>query len=129
MSKKYKKATEQVDKTKTYSLDEALELLPKVSTSKFAGSVELTINFRLNEKQKKESLRGSVVFPNSFGEGKKVLVLTDSTKQDEAKKAGADFIGLEDLVKKIEGGWLGFDVAIATPSVMQNLENILDEEA
>jgi len=123
MSKKHKKAKELVKKDE-YKLEEALELLPKLSTSKFVGSIELTINFKLNDKQKKEGLRASVIFPNSFGEGKKVLVFTEKAKEKEAKDAGADFVGLEDFMKKIEGGWSEFDVAIATPSVMPQIAKL-----
>lgn len=124
MNKKQKDAKKLVDKSKKYSLAEALELMPKISTSKFAGTVEVTVNLRLNDKQKKQPIRGSVVFPNSFGEEKKILVLTENAKASEAKKAGADFIGLDDMVKKIEGGWLGFDVVIATPDVMPKIAKL-----
>lgn len=124
MSKKYKKAEELVDRTKLYSIAEALELLPKISTSKFTGSVELTINFKLNEKQKKEGIRGSIVFPNSFGKDKKILVLTDNANKSKAEAAGADYAGLEDFIKKIESGWDEFDIVIATPSVMPQIAKL-----
>lgn len=112
-----------VDKQKFYEIDEALELLPKISTSKFVGSAEIVINLRLSEKQKKQPpARSSVTFPHPFGEQKKVLVLTDAP--DAAKKAGADFAGLDEFVKKIEKGWMGFDVVIATPKIMPQIAKL-----
>jgi large subunit ribosomal protein L1 len=118
MNKKQKQAKELIDNKKFYSIDEAFDLLPKISTSKFPGTIEMNINFKLNDKQKKDGLRGSVVFPNSFGKSKKILVLCESAKVAEAEKAGADYAGLDELVKKIEKGWMDFDVVIATPAVM-----------
>jgi large subunit ribosomal protein L1 len=123
-NKKYKKVAELVEKGKMYEIDEALELLPKVSTSKFVGTAELLVNFKLNEKQKKETVRGSVVFPKSFGKSKVVLVLADESKAKEALAAGADFAGLEEYVKKIEGGWIDFDVVIATMKVMPQIAKL-----
>lgn len=124
MSKKLDKVKTLIDKTKTYDIDQALEILPQVSISKFVGSADLTVNFKLSEKQKQESIRGSVTFPHTFGEEKRVLVLAEPAKQAEAKTAGADYAGLEDLVKKIEGGWFEFDVVIATPSVMPQIAKL-----
>ncbi len=124
MSKKYDKAQKLVDKKKSYQINKALELMPKISTSKFPGSIELHITFNLSEKQQKESLKGAVVFPNQFGKTKKVLVLTDTSHQKEAEDAGADFVGLEEYIKKIETGWDDFDIVIATPSVMPKIAKL-----
>jgi large subunit ribosomal protein L1 len=106
----------------SYSVAEAAALLPKLSLSKFAGSATLDVVLSLKDKQANESVRGSVVFPNSFGEEKRVLVLAEPDKQRDA--AGADFVGLDDLVEKISGGWLEFDVVIATPAVMPKIARL-----
>lgn len=124
MSKKLENAKALVDNSKQYELEEALELLPKVSISKFEGSAEVVINFKLNDKQRQESIRGSVTFPHSFGEEKKILVLAEESRWDEAQKAGADYAGLDEYIKKIEEGWLDFDVVIATPQVMPQIARL-----
>ena len=124
MNKKQIEAKKLVDKDQ-YSLDEALVLLPKISTSKFAGSIEMTINLKLNEKQKKEPVRGSITFPNAFGEQIRVLALVEKGDEETAKKAGADFVGLEEYVKKIEKeNWMDFDIVITTPKVMPQIAKL-----
>lgn len=124
MSKKLDEVKSQIDKSKQYDLEDALKLLPKLSISKFEGSAELAINFKLSDKQKQESIRGSITFPHSFGQEKKILVLTEESKQGEAKKAGANYVGLEEYIKKIEEGWADFDVVIATPQVMPQIAKL-----
>lgn len=111
------------DKT-VFSPAEAATLLPKISLSKFAGSAELTVNLKLKAKQANESIRGSLVFPHSFGEQKKILVFAEAEKQNEAKEAGADYVGLEDLVTKVNDGWVDFDVVIATPMAMPKIARL-----
>ncbi|MBD3279959.1 50S ribosomal protein L1 [Candidatus Dojkabacteria bacterium] len=124
MNKKQKEAKKLIEK-KQYSIDEALELMPRISTSKFPGSVELAVNLKLNEKQKKEQMRGSVTFPNAFGEEVKVLALVEKGDEKTAKDAGADHVGLEEYVKKIEKeNWFEFDVAITTPKVMPQIAKL-----
>ncbi|MBN1331757.1 50S ribosomal protein L1 [Candidatus Dojkabacteria bacterium] len=124
MSKKQKEANKLIDK-KQYSLDEALELLPKISTSKFAGSAELTVNLKLNEKQKKDPIRGSITFPNAFGEQIKVLALVEEGDVKTAKAAGADHAGLEEFVEKIEKeNWFDFDIVITTPKLMPQIAKL-----
>jgi large subunit ribosomal protein L1 len=115
-AKKVKKPEIQVKNS--YSTAEAAETLAKVSTSKFVGTATVNVVLRLKDKFKNESIRGSVTLPHQFGDSKKVVVFADKGDQEKAKKAGADFVGLEDLIEKVEGGWADFDVAIATPSVM-----------
>lgn len=110
-----------IDLNTAKTLDEAVELLPKLSTSKFVGSVNIDIVLNLKEKQKKEIIRGSVNLPFSFGESKKVIVFCEEALVDKALKAGAVKAGLEDLVKEIEGGFSDFDVALATPNVMTKI--------
>lgn len=109
---------------KQYSVEEAGELLPKLSTSKFVGSANLDIVLSLKEKHANESIRGSIVFPNQFGGEKKVLVFAEGAQADEAKKAGADFVGMDDLVAKVTEGWMDFDVVIATPAAMPKIARL-----
>jgi large subunit ribosomal protein L1 len=115
-SKKYKNTLKLYDKTKQYSLDESLDILPKLNTTKFDSSVEIHINLQLTEKQKKSSIKGSCVLPHQIGKSIKIAVIT--TPQHEAEAKSADISGSEDLIKKIEKGWSDFDVLIATPEIM-----------
>lgn len=101
--------------------DEILKELRAKKKVKFDETLECQVAFSLPEKNKSDSIRFSVVFDNSFEKGKKILVLTDGQFADVAKKAGADYVGLEDYVKKITDGWMDFDVLIATPSVMSKI--------
>ena len=107
-----------------YSIADASELLPKISLSKFNGSCNLDVTLQLKQKQANETVRGSIVFPHQFGEQKKVLVLAQPDKVASALEAGADYAGLEDMVEKIEKGWLDFDVVIATPQVMPKIAKL-----
>jgi large subunit ribosomal protein L1 len=118
-SKKYKQVLKQLDKSQNYSLKEAVTLIPQLSTSKFAGSIEIHVNLLLTEKQQKENIRGSVTLPYQVGTPAKIVVLTTPEHFEEAK--GADTVGGEDLIKKIEKGWNEFDIVIATPEVMQKV--------
>lgn len=108
----------------TYSISEAAAKLPEVSTSKFVGTASIDVVLKLKEKQKNDSIRGSVSFPNQFGDEKKVLVLAQGPAAEEAEKAGADFVGLEEFVKKIQSGWLEADVIIATPETMPQVAKL-----
>lgn len=117
-SKKYNKIREKINKSKLYSIEEAIKLLPELSLSEANKSVEVHLNLQLPEGKKKEGARFSLSFPISFGQENKILVLTDENNFEKAKKMGADYVGLEDMIKKIKDGWTEFDVVIATPSVM-----------
>lgn len=119
ISKKQKAAQKLVDKTKSYNLEDALDLLPKISTSKFEASVETHINLNLSEKQKKISIKGNTTLPHQVAESIKIAVLTTPEHNNEAKEA--DVVGNDDLIKKIEKGWSDFDVLIATPEIMQKV--------
>ncbi len=112
------------DKTKLYTVAQAAELLPQLSTSKFVGSVDIDIVLNLTEKQLKETVRGSVVFPHQFGKEVKVLVFAEEKDAKAALAAGADFAGLEDMMEKVEKGTLQFDVVIATPAVMPKIAKL-----
>ncbi|GAY72622.1 50S ribosomal protein L1 [Lentilactobacillus kosonis] len=116
--KNYKAALEQVDQEKAYSVDEAVELVKKIDFAKFDATVEVVFNLNVDTKQADQQLRGAVVLPNGTGKDQTVVVFAKGDKAKEAEAAGADFVGEADLVEKIQGGWLDFDVAIATPDMM-----------
>ena len=118
-SKKYIEALNTYEKNKAYSKEEAVEIVKKVSTSKFDGSVEVAIKLNLDTRKSDQQLRGAIVLPNGTGKSKRVLVLSKTNQAAIAKEAGADFVGDVDLVEKIEKeNWLDFDVIIATPEMM-----------
>lgn len=121
-SNKYKKAKKESEKKSKYELSEALEILPEISTSNFVGSAELHINLNM---QKDKSIKGSVKFPNEIKSNEtKIAVVTTPDNYDEAKKAGADFVDGDKLIKKIEEGWSEFDILIATPNVMPKIAKL-----
>jgi large subunit ribosomal protein L1 len=120
---KLAKVEELIDKD-TYTPEEAVELLPKISISNFVGSANLDVLLSLKEKQANESIRGSIVFPNQFAEEKVVVVFAEGDKQKEAKEAGADHVGLDELVEKISKGWTDFDVVIAQPATMPKIAKL-----
>jgi large subunit ribosomal protein L1 len=121
ISKKRKVAQGKVDKNKSYSLKEASALVKEVNTTKFDASVDLHIRLGVDPKKADQAIRGTVRLPHGTGKTKKVLVLCPPDKEAEAKAAGADFVGLDEFVTKIEGGWVDVDVIIATPSVMPKI--------
>ncbi|MFD0898643.1 50S ribosomal protein L1 [Loigolactobacillus binensis] len=117
-SKKYAAALKQVDADKKYSVDEAVALVKKVDFAKFDATVEVAYNLNVDPKQADQQIRGAVVLPNGTGKTQKVIVFAQGPQAEEAKAAGADIVGAEDLVQKIQDGWLDFDVAVATPPMM-----------
>lgn len=121
ISKKRKVAETKLDKNKSYSLKEASALVKQVNTAKFDASVDIHIRLGVDPKKADQAVRGTVTLPHGTGKSKSVLVLCPPDKEAEAKAAGADFVGLEEFVTKIEGGWVGVDVIIATPSVMPKI--------
>ncbi|MBN2723638.1 MAG: 50S ribosomal protein L1 [Deltaproteobacteria bacterium] len=117
--KKYKAALEKVDRLNRYSLSEATELIPKLSYSKFDATVNIAVRLGVNPRHADQMIRGAVVLPHGTGKPVKVLVFAKGEKAQEAIDAGADFVGAEDMVEKIQKeGWLDFDKTIATPDVM-----------
>ena len=117
--KKYLEAVSKVDKTKVYTLDEAVKLVKETSVSKFDGSVEIAMRLNLDTRKSDQQLRGAIVLPNGTGKEKKVLVVAKGEFAKAAKEAGADFVGDTDMLEKIEKeNWLDFDVMIATPDMM-----------
>jgi large subunit ribosomal protein L1 len=121
ISKKRKTAESKIDKSKHYSLNEASALVKQVNTAKFDASVDLHIRLGVDPKKADQAIRGTVTLPHGTGKTKSVLVLCTPDKEAEAKAAGADYVGLEEFITKIEGGWVGVDVIIATPSVMPKI--------
>jgi len=117
--KKYLEVASKVDKTKVYTLDEAVKLVKETSVSKFDGSVEIAMRLNLDTRKSDQQLRGAIVLPSGTGKEKKVLVVAKGDNAKAAKEAGADFVGDVDILEKIEKeNWLDFDVMIATPDMM-----------
>ena len=117
--KKYKAAAALVDPNKRYSLEEAVGLAKKTARTKFDETVDLAVNLGVDPKQADQMVRGTVVLPHGTGKTVKVLVFAKGEKDKEARDAGADFVGAEDLADKIQKeGWTGFDVVVATPDIM-----------
>ena len=121
ISKKRKVANTKVDGNKQYSLKEASALVKQITTCKFDASVDLHVRLGVDPKKADQAIRGTVTLPHGTGKTKKVLVLCTPDKEAEAKSAGADYVGLDEFVAKIEGGWVDVDVIIATPSVMPKI--------
>jgi large subunit ribosomal protein L1 len=121
LSKKRKSVAGKVDKNKHYTLKDASTLVKEVNTAKFDASVDLHIRLGVDPKKADQQVRGTVSLPHGTGKTKKVLVLCPPDKEEAAKAAGADFVGLDEFVQKIEGGWTDVDVIIATPSVMPKI--------
>ncbi|HXB08789.1 MAG TPA: 50S ribosomal protein L1 [Puia sp.] len=121
ITKKRKAAASKVDKNKFYTLKEASALVKEVNTTKFDASVDLHVRLGVDPKKADQSIRGTVSLPHGTGKTKRVLVLCNPDKENDAKAAGADFVGLDEFIQKIEGGWVDVDVIIATPSVMPKI--------
>ena len=116
--KKYQDAAKLLEAGKAYSPSEAMELVKKTATAKFDETIELHIRLGVDPKHADQQIRGAMVLPNGTGKTKRVLVFAKGEKVQEAEAAGADFVGSEEIVTKIQGGWLDFDVAVATPDMM-----------
>jgi large subunit ribosomal protein L1 len=116
--KKYSAARQQVE-NRPYGLDEALPLVQKIKFAKFDETVALSIRLGVDPKHADQMVRGTVVLPHGLGKSKRVLVIASPAKQKEAEDAGADFVGGEELVDRIQGGWIDFDAVVATPDMMR----------
>jgi large subunit ribosomal protein L1 len=119
--KKRKAVDAKVDKNKVYSLKEASSIVKTVNTTKFDASVDIHVRLGVDPKKADQAIRGTVTLPHGTGKTKKVLVLCTPDKEADARAAGADFVGLDEFVQKIEGGWTDVDVIIATPTVMPKI--------
>lgn len=117
-SKRYRQGTEIIDANKAYSLEEAVKVLKSLPTRKFDESVELTMNLGIDGRQADQVLRGTVMLPHGTGKDIRVLVITQGDLVQAAEEAGANFVGGADMVEKIQGGWLDFDLVIASPDMM-----------
>jgi large subunit ribosomal protein L1 len=120
MGKKFEAAKAQVE-DRAYTLEEALPLVQKVKFAKFDETVELSIRLGVDPKHADQMVRGTVVLPHGLGKSKRVLVIAGADKQREAQEAGADFVGGDDVVEKILGGWMDFDAVVATPDMMRGV--------
>ncbi len=118
MGKKYEEAKKKLLPDKKYSVDEAFKLLPEVSYANFDESVDVAFNLGVDPKQTDQIVRGAVTLPHGTGKTARILVFAKGEKAKEAEQAGSDFVGGEELIEKINGGWLEFDKAIATPDMM-----------
>ena len=119
LSKRYAESVKLVDKTKEYDAKEALDIIEKMPKPKFDETVELHVKLGVDSKHADQQVRGTVVLPNGTGKTQRVLVFAKGPKAEEAKKAGADFVGAEELIPKIQNdGWFDYDVVVATPDMM-----------
>jgi large subunit ribosomal protein L1 len=116
--KNIKSSKELVDRTRTYGIDEALELLKKTAFAKFDETVEVSVRLGVDPRKADQMVRGAHVLPNGLGKNVRVLVFAKGEKAQEAESAGADYVGADDLAEKIQGGWFDFDTAIASPDMM-----------
>ncbi len=118
VSKKMRELLGKVDREKKYSLDEAFDLIMSGKSANFDESIDCSIRLGIDPKQSDQQVRGAVALPNGLGKEVRVVVFAKGPKEEEAKSAGADFVGADDLTEKIKGGWLEFDKVLATPDMM-----------
>jgi len=121
LTKNRKLATEKIETAKQYKLSEAAELVKKVTTTKFDASVDLDVRLGIDPRKANQMVRGVVTLPHGTGKQIRVLVLCAPDKEEEAKEAGADYVGLDDYIEKIQNGWTDIDVIITMPAVMAKL--------
>lgn len=118
ITKNQKEALAKFDRESTYSLDEAVELVKSITYTKFDASFDVDVRLGVDPRKANQMVRGTVTLPHGTGKEKRVLVLCTPDKEDEAKAAGADYVGLDEFIQKIKGGWTDIDVVITMPSVM-----------
>lgn len=121
VSKRYAAAHDQVDRSKVYTIEEAVDLAKKLASAKFDETVELSFCLNVDPRHADQQIRGAMVLPNGTGKTQRVAVVSEGEKAKEAEEAGADVVGADDLIQKIQGGWFDFDVLIATPNMMGKL--------
>ena len=124
ISKKRKAALAQVDANRSYSLNEAASLVKQITYTKFDASVDIDVRLGVDPRKANEMVRGVVTLPHGTGKTVRVLVLCTPEKEQEAKDAGADFVGLDEYIDKIKGGWTDFDVVVTMPQIMGNIGQI-----
>ena len=119
--KKYLAARGRIDRQKVYPLNEALKLVKETMYANFDETIEASLRLGVNPKHADQMVRGTVVLPHGIGKDVRVLVFAKGEKEEEAREAGADYVGSEEYIEKIKGGWLDFDVAVATPDMMKSV--------
>jgi len=120
-SKRYREALKLIDSSKEYHLDEAVELVRKTATARFDETIEVSIRLGVDPRHADQQVRGSVTLPHGTGKEMRVLVIAKGIKAEEAEKAGADYVGYDEYIQKIQGGWLEFDAVVATPDAMRDV--------
>ncbi|MBI3088110.1 MAG: 50S ribosomal protein L1 [Candidatus Omnitrophica bacterium] len=123
-SKRYTQAVALVDRKRVYPLAQALAVLQEMPKTKFDETVELSVSLGIDAEKTDQAVRGTVVLPHGTGRTRRVLVFCKGEREIEAKQAGADYVGAADLIEKIQGGWLDFDVAVATPDLMRDVSRL-----
>lgn len=122
--KKFVAAAKKVDSTKKYTVDEAFKLVVATAPAKFDETIDVAVRLGIDPKQSDQQVRGAIALPHGLGKNVRVVVFAKGPKEAEAKNAGADFVGADDLVAKIQGGWLDFDKCIATPDMMATVSKV-----
>ena len=122
--KNYRSSSEKIDSANRYPVAEALSLVVESAKAKFDESVDVAVRLGVDPKQSDQQVRGAVSLPNGLGKAVRVVVFAKGPKEAEAKEAGADFVGADDLVEKIQGGWLDFDKCLATPDMMATVSKV-----
>lgn len=123
-SKRYATAVARIDRKSPYSLEQAAALLKELPPAKFDETVELSVSLTIDPKKTDQLIRGTVTLPHGTGKTRRVIVFCKGEKELQAKEAGADAVGAADLIEKVQGGWLEFDVAIATPDLMRDVSRL-----
>ncbi|MGZ3747658.1 MAG: 50S ribosomal protein L1 [Pseudobdellovibrionaceae bacterium] len=123
-NKRYNAASKKVDSTKRYTVDEAFKIVVESATAKFDETIDVALRLGIDPKQSDQQVRGAIALPHGLGKNVKVVVFAKGPKEAEAKNAGADFVGADDLVAKIQGGWLDFDKCIATPDMIATVSKV-----
>lgn len=122
--KKFKAAAKKVDTTKKYSFADGVKMAVETAPAKFDESIDVAVRLGIDPKQSDQQVRGAIALPHGLGKNVRVVVFAKGPKENEAKAAGADFVGAEDLVEKINGGWLDFDKCIASPDMMATVSKV-----
>ncbi len=122
--KRFKSNSSKVERGSKYSLEEAMKLVTETANAKFDESIDVSVRLGVDPKQSDQQVRGAIALPHGLGKDVRVLVFAKGPKENEAKEAGADFVGADDLVEKIKGGWLDFDKVIATPDMMATVAKV-----
>jgi len=122
--KKFKASAKKVDSTKKYSFEEGVKLAVETAPAKFDESIDVAVRLGIDPKQSDQQVRGAIALPHGLGKNVRVVVFAKGPKEAEAKAAGADYVGAEDLVEKINGGWLDFDKCIASPDMMATVSKV-----